>query len=182
MESVSLFILKCFYFMLPAYFANMAPVIVRKDFRELAVPLDMGAKLEGERLLGNNKTYRGLIFGIIFAAGTAYVQFTLYENDLLESLAITDYSNWLFLGILMGLGAIGGDAVKSFFKRRAGKKPGERFFPWDQVDFVIGALLLSAIVVRIPLLTVVVAILLSILLHIAVNHLAFYLKIRKEKW
>jgi CDP-2,3-bis-(O-geranylgeranyl)-sn-glycerol synthase len=44
---------------------------------------------------------------------------------------------WL-VGPLFGLGALGGDAIKSFFKRQLGVSPGKSWFPYDQLDYVIG--------------------------------------------
>ena len=50
-----LFLLKILYFMSPAYFANMAPVIFRK-FNFLAIPIDFGKKINNKPLLGKTKT------------------------------------------------------------------------------------------------------------------------------
>ena len=43
-------------------------------------------------------------------------------------------------------GALLGDIVESFFKRRAGKERGEDWIPFDQLDFLLGALFLSFLV------------------------------------
>ncbi len=40
---------------------------------------------------------------------------------------------------MLGMGALAGDAVKSFFKRQIGAKPGNMWPPFDQIDFVVGA-------------------------------------------
>jgi CDP-2,3-bis-(O-geranylgeranyl)-sn-glycerol synthase len=170
--------------MLPAYFANMAPVIVRRWTSFLDFPVDFGAKFGGKPLFGKNKTFRGFFFGIIFALLLSYLQHALESVEFFSSISIIDYSgwNWALIGILMGAGALLGDLVKSFFKRRIGVKPGERFFLFDQVDFVIGALLLIALIYVPPISLIITIILLSILLHVIVNHAAYYLKIRKEKW
>jgi CDP-2,3-bis-(O-geranylgeranyl)-sn-glycerol synthase len=66
----------------------------------------------------------------------------------LESLAggaavAVEPGRWLSLGFLLGLGAMAGDAAKSFFKRRLGIAPGHPWIPFDQIDFQIGALLLA---------------------------------------
>lgn len=47
----------------------------------------------------------------------------------------------MFLGGWLGLGALVGDMVKSFFKRRLGIKPGAMFQPWDGIDYMIGAII-----------------------------------------
>ena len=67
MSSAVNFIIGLIYLMLPGIFANMAPIIVRKHFKLLATPLDLKKELNKKRILGDNKTYRGLIFGILFA-------------------------------------------------------------------------------------------------------------------
>ena len=56
--------------------------------------------------------------------------------------AVAVRETWLGLGLRFGIGAMAGDAVKSFFKRRADVPSGERWFPFDQIDFVVGALVL----------------------------------------
>ena len=83
---------------------------------------------------------------------------------------------------LIGLGALTGDLVKSFFKRRLGFEPGAKFVPFDQTDFVVGALLFIMPIFGLTLKIFFVSLLLSFMLHIIVNHLAFYLRIRNEKW
>ena len=47
----------------------------------------------------------------------------------------------MFLGGWLGLGALVGDMVKSFFKRRLGIKPGTMFQPWDGIDYMLGAII-----------------------------------------
>ena len=87
-------ILITFYFMLPVYMANLAPLLVRK-INFLNTPIDFNKKLKGKRILGNHKTWRGLFFGIILAIITAYIQFRLNFN-----ISILDYSNYLLIGFL----------------------------------------------------------------------------------
>lgn len=176
------FVLKCFYFMFPAYFANMAPVIVKSRFKFLAIPIDMGKQIRGKSLLGKNKTFRGLIFGVVFSIIVAFFQFLLYRLDFFKTLSFLDYSNWFILGFLFGFGALFGDLVESFFKRRLGVGSGKRFFPWDQLDFVIGALFFISFVFSITWSMFLIILLISVLGHISVNHVAYYLKIRDGKW
>ena len=168
--------------MMPAYFANMAPVIVKDIFNKLAIPIDFGKKINGKEIFGKNKTFRGFIFAVVFGVIIAFLQFLLYRFDYFKMLSFIDYSNWLVLGILFGFGAIFGDLVKSFFKRRLNISPGQRFVPWDQLDFVVGALVFVSFILEISWGKVVAILLISFLGHIAVNHSAYSLGIRKEKW
>jgi hypothetical protein len=68
-------------------------------------------------------------------------------------LALFDYSaHPLLPGLLMGLGAGIGDAVKSFFKRRIDIEPGESWPVFDQLDFFLGAYVLVSLVYPPPVL------------------------------
>ncbi len=167
-------ILKSLYLFLPAYFANMTPVL----FRWIPV-LD---KPVHEKLFGKNKTWRGLLVATLFGGFIFFLQKWLYVQGF-DQLAIIDYSDFsVFYGFLLGAGAILGELVKSYLKRGYEVAPGERWFPWDQLDFVIGGLIFSLFLYVPPAEVVLILLLVSPLLHIAVNHVAYWLGIRKEKW
>jgi len=168
--------------MMPAYFANMAPVIVKNLFKFLAIPIDLNKKINNKPMFGKNKTFRGLIFGVLFAIVIGFVQFILYRFDFFKNISFFDYSNWLIFGFLMGFGAIFGDLIESFFKRRLNIKPGQSFVPWDQLDFVIGALISVYFVFRFDFKILITACLISFLSHVIINHMSFYLKFRDTKW
>jgi CDP-2,3-bis-(O-geranylgeranyl)-sn-glycerol synthase len=174
---VIIFILQAMYFMLPAYIANMAPVFFR-NVQFLAYPVDFNIRYKARPLLGMNKTYRGLVFGVVLAVAASYVQYLFYPN----SLAIVDYSDWLPIGFLLGFGALSGDLVKSFFKRRLGIRPGERFIPWDQIDYSIGALVLVSFVYAPKASMALAIVVLGFFLHLIANHIGYYLGIKGEKW
>jgi len=175
-------ILQCVYFILPAYFANMAPVVAKNMFRNMAFPIDFNIRMGKDTILGKNKTYRGLVAGVLAAIIVAYMQFFLNENNILAGLALLDYSNWLLIGLLLGFGAIFGDMVKSFVKRRLGFKPGMPFVPFDQLDFVFGALIFVYPVAKLSMEKIAIILFISFILHMVINHIAFYTGIRKERW
>ncbi len=180
-DSFGLLLLKCLYLMLPAYFANMAPVWVRK-INFLNYPIDFDRKVRNNPILGNHKTFRGLFFGVLLGIMVAFIQFLLYKNPAFAKISFFDYSSWFLIGFLMGFGALFGDAVKSFFKRRVGIRPGHRFIPFDQIDFVIGAFIFMAPFFTLTLKIFFISMLASFVLDILATHLAFYLGIRHEKW
>ncbi|MEK6949391.1 MAG: CDP-2,3-bis-(O-geranylgeranyl)-sn-glycerol synthase [Nanoarchaeota archaeon] len=175
-------ILQCVYFILPAYFANMAPVIVKDFFKKIAIPLDFGKTLGDKPIFGEHKTFRGLIFGVLFAIILTHMQYLLYQNNIFTDFAIVDYSNWLLIGFLLGLGAMIGDLIKSFLKRRLGYEPGKPFIPFDQTDFIIGALAFTYPITKLSFYKMLIIWTVSFVLHIIVNHIAFYTGIRREKW
>ena len=149
-------ILFALFFFLPAGLANAAPVFANKipNSDWLAKPLDFGKKLRGRRVFGEHKTFRGLIAGIVMAEIVIIIQFFLYKNSAwVRDISLhVDYehTNVLLLGLLFAVGALGFDAIKSFFKRQIGVKPGGTWFPFDQIDYIIGGLLLSSLVVDLP--------------------------------
>jgi CDP-2,3-bis-(O-geranylgeranyl)-sn-glycerol synthase len=113
-------ILLALWAFLPAGLANMTPLFVNKIpyINNWSTPLDLGNKYKGIRLLGDNKTWRGLFFGCLIGGLTGLLQYlALPEFTFFES---PNASLLLFAGFLLGLGALLGDSVESFFKRQNG--------------------------------------------------------------
>ena len=172
-------ILKALYFFVPAYFANMSPVFAAKIFGQL------GSKPIWEKGLGSHKTWRGLVAAIVVGIIMAYIQLFLYNaTNFFRSLSLFDYNqmNLVALGFLFGLGAMVGDAVKSFFKRRQKLKPGAPWFPFDQIDFVLGGLVFVLPIFRPSWVIWLILLIVSPVLHILTNRIGYYLGIKKVKW
>ena len=176
-------IIESFYFMLPAYIANMAPVLVQHQLKMLAVPVDLGCTFRKRPIFGSHKTYRGIIFATLFGMLVFFLQKFLMAYPFFASISIVDYTTIsLWLGFLLGFGAIMGDLIKSFFKRQKDHPPGVPWIPFDQLDYVAGALLFSALVYVPSWQHILAIILVSFLLHIVANHLGYYLGIHDVKW
>lgn len=180
------FIIQCIYFMLPAYLANMAPVIAKNLHlaESLAVPVDFNKQWNYKPIFGSHKTFRGFIFGVLFALIIAYIQYTLYDFAFFRSLSLFEYTkfNWYTAGFLLGFGALFGDLVKSFFKRKLNVEPGQRFIPWDQIDYSVGAILFISLIFFINLYTIIFILIISFIGHILVNHISYYLGLRETNW
>lgn len=133
------------WWLMPALTANMAPVILTyfDFFPAMNFPLDFGLNWHGQRLLGKNKTWRGLLSGVFVGAITALFQYTIQRNawPFEAPWLIQDWKTAIMIGVLLGLGALLGDSIKSFIKRRLRIYPGRSWSPWDQIDIVIGSLL-----------------------------------------
>ena len=157
------------YLMLPAYLANMAPPFARY-WPGWNPPIS-------RRWLGDHKTLLGFGLGILVAVLTTFVQ---AQIDWAGSLA--PYSEWPLLGLAFGIGAMGGDSAKSFVKRRMGIAPGAQWIPLDQLDFVVGALLIVWPWASITWFDVAVILILSFFGDIAVNHAAYWIGIRDTRW
>lgn len=191
---------------LPAYNANMAPVFAMRWFPRWNRRIDGGRVWkDGRPLLGAGKTWRGLAAACLAATLTAFAQSYVRFSDV----EFSDFGHALaggpigplWIGFCFGLGAIVGDAVKSFFKRRTGREGGAPWVPFDQLDFVVGGLLLaylgSLLLQLLPhapanwwgsefgggewpkLLLLLV---LTPLLHLAVNVIGFKLRMKRVPW
>ncbi|MFC1728024.1 CDP-2,3-bis-(O-geranylgeranyl)-sn-glycerol synthase [Nanoarchaeota archaeon] len=176
MGEILMLIWYSFYFMLPAYFANMAPILIKK-VNFLNLPVDFGKKLNGIRIFGENKTWRGLFFGTLIGI----IVFLIQQQIGVKSLI--DYSQYSLLGgvlfgFLLGFGALSGDLIESFFKRRVGIKPGKSWIPFDQIDLAIGALIFTWAVYSYSLPEVLAILGLTFVLPILANRIGYTLKIR----
>ena len=178
------FIIKCIYFAMPAYIASTAPIFAKNILKErFSAPMDFNKKfVDGKPFLGRSKTFRGLIAGILVGALISYIQYQLYAFPFFQALSFYDYSNWLSFGILLGLGALMGDMIESFIKRRINLKPGDKFVPWDQIDYTIGALIFVMPIYQVDLIQALIIIVSGFMLQIFSSHFAFYTGIRNEKW
>jgi CDP-2,3-bis-(O-geranylgeranyl)-sn-glycerol synthase len=175
-------VVQILYFFLPAYLANMSPVLVRPWLRSLAVPIDGGKTLCGKRLLGDHKTWRGLLAGIFVGMIAYESQRLISEAGLAKSLILIDYTaHPLLPGLLMGLGAGVGDSVKSFFKRRIDIEPGDTWLVFDQLDFFIGAYVFVAPIDAPPLLPTLATLPIIFLGNVASEAAGYWLGF-KETW
>lgn len=173
--------------MLPAYLANGAPVATKDILKSIARPIDMGAHFRGKPLFGSHKTFRGLLAAVVVGIAVFLVQVYLYRLPFFQNWSFFDYSEFyaeysILPGFLLGFGAIFGDLVKSFFKRQFGVKAGGRWIPWDQLDFLLGALAFISTIYLLQWQAVVTLLVFTPPIHMAANHIGYYLKIRKVKW
>lgn len=138
--------LEIFVIFLPAFIANAIPVVAKNIpvLQRFSTPIHV-------KFLGKNKTYRWLISGILGGMIVGWL-LALERNFLITLLPVyTDFYNlysnisvWIFLWGMLGLGALVGDMVKSFAKRKLGIKPGAMFQPWDGIDYMVGAICFMA--------------------------------------
>lgn len=171
-------IIKIFWFFLPAGIANMTPIFFAKlpYLKKYEYPLDFYQKFRGKRVFGDHKTIRGLISGTIAAIIVVYLQ------KLFSLPSFVDYQtvNPVILGTLLGAGALIGDAIKSFFKRQLNIPSGKPFIPFDQIDYILGAIVFTFFYVRLSLWDYLFSILLFLVLHLLISYLGYLLKLKKD--
>jgi len=140
-------ILQAFWLFLPAALANIAPSLLNK-VPFLNYPLDFNKKFRNKRILGKNKTFRGLFFAIIISIIAVYIQSFIYPTTPLIDYTTT---NLPLLGFLLGFGAIFGDSLKSFFKRQVNISQGKPWPLFDQLDWIVGAAVFLNLTFPIPI-------------------------------
>ncbi len=165
------FLLILFAYLLPLYVANATPILFHGT-----IPVDLGKKFKSERILGKGKTILGALCGVLGGAVIG-ILFLTFVPQLL-----TVIPQYPVLMILLSIGAILGDMTKSFLKRRKKIKSGGKWFLVDQLDFIIGGLIIGSIV-RIPELGIIIFLLVvTVFIHMATNIIAFKLKLKKVPW
>ena len=138
-------IIQALWLVLPAYIANASALLVGGG-----APIDFGKNWkDGRRILGDGKTWRGLITGAVVGMtggfGLSVVAKYAAMSDF-AFLGINDFTGFpLMIPIIASIcfGALIGDIVESFFKRRIGRTRGQDWIPFDQLDFILGALFFS---------------------------------------
>lgn len=187
-------ILSSLYFILPAYFANTCPVLLQW--------LPFGQPIN-KKLFGANKTWRGFYTAYFGALAILFLQFYLQKSGVFPSVStildssiltaasengyitpLLDYENInLFLyAFAFGIGALTGDLIKSFFKRRLSIKPGQPWVPFDQLDLVIGALIFISPFYLPSWIVILTILIVTPLLHLLANFVAYSLKLKKVWW
>ncbi|NYZ79446.1 CDP-2,3-bis-(O-geranylgeranyl)-sn-glycerol synthase [Candidatus Micrarchaeota archaeon] len=165
-------------FILPAYIANATPVIFGGG-----MPVDFRRKFkDGERILGDGKTWRGLLAGLCFGSLTGLVEAQLYSSAMLQGVP---GMNFLPLGFALSLGTMLGDLTGSFIKRRMRIKRGHPSLILDQLSFLLFALLFSVPFAPsgfFALDSLVFLVVLTYLLHVLTNIFANRLGLKKVPW
>jgi len=174
------------WFFLPAGVANVFPILVAKLplLRRWDAPIDLHRTFRGQRVLGDHKTWRGLVVGIIMATVALGLQQVLVRHfGWAQTLtAQVDYVGLptLILGPLFGLGALGGDAIESFFKRQRRVAPGRGWFPFDQTDYIIGGAIATAPFVSLSLLQYLWLLVLWLMVHLAASYVGYLLGLKER--
>lgn len=151
-DNTQIFIMACItilYFILPAYVSNGSALVFGGG-----LPLDFKkTDKNGNRWIGNGVTWRGLIGGTIMGTLMGAIQGLLgpiiLENfgEFIYTPICTNLVEGIIVGFLLGFGAMVGDAVGSFLKRRVGIGQGKPAPILDQIDFLIVALIFSSVMV-----------------------------------
>jgi CDP-2,3-bis-(O-geranylgeranyl)-sn-glycerol synthase len=167
----------------PAGIATLLPVLaahmpVLKNWSAL---MDAGRSWRGRRLLGDHKTWRGFLAGWLGGSLWAGVQVLIFHHSgFIRSIYPAGFNPefFIWLGILVSLGSVVGDAAGSFVKRRLDVASGESWFPWDQLDFILGGLLLSLPLVRLDWSFYIIIPVVWLCIHLLFGFLGYFTKLK----
>ena len=158
--------LSALYIILPTYCTNGAPVIFGGGR-----PIDMGRRLpDGQRVLGDHKTFRGFISGIIVGTIVGLLCSYFFSKNL------------LVIALPASFGALVGDMAGALLKRRLQIRPGGALPVVDQLDFVVGAVLCVSFFSSISTATVLILLLVTPPVHFLTNVGAYVLGLKKHYW
>jgi len=150
---------------IPVYVANSTPLLFSKVrvLGFLDLPIDRKKFFMGERLLGDGKTLKGFVLGLLSGS---------FAGLILGA---------SFLGFLLSLGVVVGDLLGSFIKRRFRIKRGRQWF-WDSIFFVVFALVFASSFFSVSWEYWLILLILSPLIHRLANVLAFHSGLKNVKY
>jgi len=162
---IGFLIIEALKFIFPAYCANGAPVLAGGG-----LPMDFDKNfLDGKRILGKNKTFRGFFFGLLIGGLVGLLEVGLFGYPVLFS-------------FVSPLGALMGDLAGAFLKRRLNISPGGLLPVIDQIDFVVGAVVFSLPLSIVSWQLAVVVLMITPPIHLFTNYLAYRLKLKSNPW
>jgi len=95
------------------------------------------------------------------------IQIAVSSEPIIAHLSWYDYTTEpLMLGVVFGIGALLGDAAKSFIKRLFRIRPGVSWLPFDQIDWIVGMFVAIYPYVRISYDKVILCFVIGFILHI----------------
>ena len=189
--------------MIISLYISMLPVILGGVFNMLFVkikvlaflriPIDGGKSLNGKRFFGDSKSLLGFI-GMVLGTSIAAIiwgAFLKYMGLEHYNLIYKNYPNTVCFNLLSGA-AFGFaymifELPNSFLKRRFDIDAGARgrfpinifTFVYDQIDSMIGVMLVLAILARLSFSQYILAIVLGGITHVLVNMILILFKVRK---
>lgn len=149
------------------FVANGAPILAARFFgKRYATPVDRGACwYDGNRFLGDAKTYRGLIAALLLTPVAA----------VLVGLTIK-------VGLTIACGAMAGDMISSLIKRRFGLNSSAQVIGLDQVPEALIPLLAVKVRFGLEYLQVLMAVLVFLVLGLLVSRLLYRWIIRTHPY
>lgn len=191
------YILMMYVTLLPTIIAGIFNMIFCKlsILKKLQYPIDGNKNfIDGKRIFGDNKTWKGLLGYIVFNICTSILWGLICNSVNLNSYNFfyvyhenTVVYN-LLIGLLLGLSYSLFELPNSFLKRRLDIEPGKTtkgfkkifFIVLDQADSIFGCCLVVAIFYKMSFGFYLLYVLIGTVTHIVLNILLYFMKLRKN--
>jgi CDP-2,3-bis-(O-geranylgeranyl)-sn-glycerol synthase len=112
-------------------------------------PIDFGRNfIDGRRILGDGKTFRGAAGGIVCGTLASLAEAVVVNLFLGGFFSFSLNLLHVIFGFAVSVGAVLGDLVGAFVKRRLGIPRGAPAPGLDQLGFIVVALILAWVVLR----------------------------------
>jgi len=165
-------IVRVVLYLIPLYITNSTALLFGGKRR-----LDLGRELMGMPLLGKGKTIEGTLSGLAFGLLSVFLLSTF----------LSEYTAWLhpdylLFGTLLCFGAVAGDLMGSFIKRRSGIQRGGRVFLLDQLDFIIGGIAFTYWLATPMPEEAALIVVITLVAHCLSNYIAYRLKMKSVPW
>ena len=181
--------------MMPVIFGgifNMLFVKIKK-LSFLRIPIDCRMSLGGKRIFGDSKTLLGFVGMMLGTSIFSIIWGIILKISGLENLNLiykyhgNTFIFNMFTGILFGFAYMIFELPNSFIKRRFDIDAGSRgrfpvnvfTFVYDQIDSMIGVMLVLAILARLSFMQYILAVILGGITHVLVNMILILFKVRK---
>ena len=192
-------ILSLYLALMPVILAGIANMIFCKSslLDSVNQPIDAGRLLgDGRRLFGANKTWKGFWGMVVWGLLAQLIwSFFLARQPDLEKLHLiyahcpNKLATNFPLGILLGLAYVVFELPNSYLKRRLDISPGKTakdawkypFILLDQIDSLIGILLVLHLYISLDWAQVIGLLLVGTLTHLGVNRLLYLAKLRQNR-
>lgn len=179
------------WLLLPAYIANAFATLPRGR----GPPMDFGrvSSRDGRRILGPSKSWSGF-----FAGGLGAMPFCLLEawlillappNLRVVPVLAPSVAAAIPLAAILSFGAMAGDALGSFLKRRFGRESGARTILVDQLPFVLVPIALGLVFYRSLFVSVFAnwegvfwLLVITLGLHVTFNWVGYKVGVKKVPW
>lgn len=150
-------------------------------------PLDFGRQFRGQRIFGDNKTFRGVFVMVLLSVFFTYsVKFFAGAYPTIRPYVMLDFSSYtpLFYGLLYGLGYSLAELPNSFLKRQMNIEEGKRGsiinIILDQADSVLGCFLLLLPFADFTFTFMLLGVFVLTLVHLFFNYTLYILGLRKN--
>ena len=172
------------YVALPAFVANMAPVVAARlhILPHLATPIDAGRLWRGKPLLGAHKTWRGVVAAVAGAIGVTLLQYSVLPPIYIAPGAYATLLAAALFGAWVGVLVMAGDALGSVIKRQLGYGSGAPLVPLDQIDYIVLFIVGTLPFVHWTFTSAAVLIVVTCVLNLTVNALAYVTGIKSTYW